>query len=174
VLPIATRAGVVSVDVRAAGDVTVDMGTPQVLQQAAARLRGRTFDGLHVSIGNPHLVCVIDAELDSLDLSAPVDVDAAVFPGGVNVEFVRLVDETHAVMRVRERGAGETESCGSGACAVAAALSVRQDVGAGAWTLDVPGGRLEVRIDAANGHALLTGPAVLVAEGRWWGDEERR
>ena len=85
----------------------------------------------------------------------------------VNVEFVNVLDDAHAVLRVHERGVGETESCGSGACAVAAALAVRQSVAAGEWRLDVPGGRLRLTIDATTGHVLLSGPAVLVAEGRW-------
>jgi diaminopimelate epimerase len=118
-------------------------------------------------MGNPHLVCVTDVPVETLDLTSIPDVDDSVFPYGVNVEFVNLIDDAHAVMRVHERGVGETESCGSGACAVAAALAVRQNVTAGEWSLDVPGGRLRLAIDAETGHVRLTGPAVLVAEGRW-------
>jgi diaminopimelate epimerase len=168
-LPIATRAGVVQVDVGDEGEVTVDMGLPQVFETSAASVAGTKYEGLHVSMGNPHLVCIIDTPVDSLDLTRLPDVDDAVFPHGVNVEFVNLVDAGHAVMRVHERGVGETESCGSGACAVAAALAVRQEVTAGEWLLDVAGGRLRLRIDGETGHVLLSGPAVLVAEGRWTG-----
>jgi diaminopimelate epimerase len=166
-LPIATRAGVVQVEVGADGDVTVDMGVPQVFARSTATVGGETYEGLHVSMGNPHLVCITDTDVASLDLETLPDVDASVFPAGVNVEFVNLLDDTHAVMRVHERGVGETESCGSGACAVAAALGVRQGVTAGEWTLDVPGGRLRLRLDGETGHVALSGPAVLVAEGRW-------
>lgn len=168
-LPIGTRAGVVQVDVPASGDVTVDMGAPTVFDTSFASVRGVKYEGLHVSLGNPHLVCVTDVPVRSLDLTAIPDVDAAVFPSGVNVEFVNIVDDAHAVMRVHERGVGETESCGSGACAVAAALAVRAGTSAGSWRLDVPGGELFLTLDAESGHVLLRGPAVIVARGVWLG-----
>ena len=163
-LPVATRAGVVSVDVPESGDITVDMGVPQVFDTAVAAIDGTKFDGLHVSMGNPHLVCITDTNVASLDLSRPPQVEPASFPDGVNVEFVNVIDDAHAVMRVHERGVGETQACGTGACAAAAALAVRQGVTEGSWLLDVPGGRLKLAIDEA-GHVLLSGPAVLVASG---------
>jgi len=166
-LSIGTRAGVVHVDVGEVGDVTVDMGLPRVFDTSFALVRGVKHEGLHVSMGNPHLVCVTDVPVESLDLTAVPDVDAAVFPAGVNVEFVNVVDDARAVMRVHERGVGETESCGSGACAVAAALAVRAGVSGGSWQLCVPGGELLLTLDAETGHVLLRGPAVLVARGVW-------
>jgi len=162
---IATRAGVVIVDVAAEGDITVDMGVPEVFAVSAATVGGSTYKGLHVSMGNPHLVCLVDDDVDSLDLTRPPDVDHAVFSEGVNVEFVNVVDDRHVVVRVHERGVGETQSCGSGACAVAAALAARDGVGGGEWVIDVPGGRLVARIDASTGHVSLRGPAVIVARG---------
>jgi diaminopimelate epimerase len=164
-LPVATRAGVVSVEVPETGDITVDMGAPQVFDTADAAIDGTTYRGLHVSMGNPHLVCITDTDVASLDLSRPPHVDAGSFPAGVNVEFVNVLDPAHAVMRVHERGVGETQACGTGACAAAVALAMRQGVAEGEWLLDVPGGRLRLAIDKA-GHVLLTGPAVLVASGR--------
>lgn len=167
-LPIATRAGIVLVDIESSGDVTVDMGAPAVFDTSIAAVDGVKYEGLHVSMGNPHLVCFLDADIDSLDLARIPDVDAAAFPSGVNVEFVNIVDDSHAVMRVHERGVGETQSCGSGACAVAAALAVRFNVTSGQWHVDVPGGQLTVMLDASNGHVSLRGPAVLVAAGHWF------
>ncbi|MGH8888556.1 MAG: diaminopimelate epimerase [Acidothermaceae bacterium] len=166
-LAIATRAGIVHVDLATEGDVTVDMGAPAVFETSAAGIDGVKYEGLHVSMGNPHLVCITDTNVDSLDLTRHPEVDESVFPDGVNVEFVNVIDETHAVMRVHERGVGETESCGSGACAVAAALAVRQNVAGGEWDLDVPGGRLRLILDPVNAHVFLRGPAVLVAAGHW-------
>ena len=164
-LPIATRAGVVQVDVDVEGDVTVDMGVPAVFDTSVATVGGVKYEGLHISMGNPHLVCVTDTPVATLDLSSIPDVDPLIFPTGANVEFVNLLDETHAVMRVHERGVGETESCGSGACAVAAALGVRQSVTSGEWRLDVPGGTLRLRLEGTTGHVLLSGPALIVAGG---------
>ena len=160
----ATRAGLVSVHVPPRGDITVDMGVPQVFDTAVAAIDGTKYDGLHVSMGNPHLVCITDTAVASLDLNHPPRVEFGSFPDGVNVEFVNLIDDKHAVMRVHERGVGETQACGTGACAAAAAIALRQGVTEGSWVLDVPGGRLKLAIDHA-GHVLLTGPAVLVAAG---------
>jgi diaminopimelate epimerase len=117
-------------------------------------------------MGNPHLVCVTDTDLESLDLATIPDVDPLAFPAGVNVEFVNIVGDRHAVMRVHERGSGETESCGSGACAVAAVLAAIDGTLSGEYLIDLPGGRLSVRYDN-EGHLLLRGPAVLVAVGFW-------
>ena len=68
-------------------------------------------------------------------------------------------------MRVHERGSGETRSCGTGACAVAVATSLADDAPRGtAYRVDVPGGTLTV-VWTEDDRVLLTGPAVLVAEG---------
>jgi diaminopimelate epimerase len=165
-LPIATRGGVVHVDVDLDGDVTVDMGLPSIGSTSTAVVGDAVFEGVMVSMGNPHLVCVTDADLESLDLTTIPDVDPLAFPAGVNVEFVNIVGDRHAVMRVHERGSGETESCGSGACAVAAVLAAIDGTLSGEYLIDLPGGRLSVRYDN-EGHLLLRGPAVLVAEGFW-------
>src|SRR5699024_4334624 len=71
----------------------------------------------------------------------------------------------HVAMRVHERGVGETRSCGTGVAAVAIAAARRAgDDSREPWTVDVPGGRLQVGWDTA-GDILLTGPAQLVADG---------
>ncbi|MFL6076987.1 MAG: diaminopimelate epimerase [Mycobacteriales bacterium] len=158
---VATRAGVRAVLAPAAGDVTVDIGPAELRGESAAVLGGVTYRGTAVSTGNPHLVCLVDKPVADLDLSAPPLADPAVFPGGVNVEFANVVGPSQVTMRVYERGVGETRSCGTGVCATAAvvaAQSGRQPV-----TVDVPGGRLTVAFDGTT--CLLTGPAVIVAEG---------
>jgi diaminopimelate epimerase len=78
------------------------------------------------------------------------------------VEFVSRRAPGHIAMRVYERGAGETKSCGTGACA--AALASADGDGPGRWRVDVPGGTLEVSRNEA-GAVSLTGPAVVVARG---------
>jgi diaminopimelate epimerase len=165
-LTIATRGGVVTVWADLDGDITVDMGAPAISAGSTAVLGGEVFEGVAVSIGNPHLVCVTDTDVSSLNLTIMPDVEVPAFPEGVNVEFVNVVGERHAYMRVYERGIGETQSCGSGACAVVAALAAIEGTNAGEYIVDVPGGRLGVSFDDA-GHVLLRGPAVLVAEGRF-------
>jgi diaminopimelate epimerase len=149
------------------GDVTVDMGVPQVLGMGKAQLAGRAFEGLRISMGNPHLACVTNVALDPLDLSVSPEVDPGDFPDGANVELVQVVDRTHLRMRVHERGVGETDSCGTGAVAAAIAGAAASGMDGGEFTIDVAGGRLTVRLDGPRNPAFLTGPAVLVARGEW-------
>ena len=98
-------------------------------------------------------------------VSAP-GFDPARFPQGVNVEvYARTANAL--VMRVHERGSGETLSCGTGACAVAVADAVARGEQSADVLIDVPGGRLRVVWEGAS--VVLHGPANIVAAGRWWG-----
>jgi diaminopimelate epimerase len=161
---LATRAGLKPVRVPAAGDITVDMGAPRPLGDSEAVVGGRRLVGVGVSVGNPHLVCPVSAaELDALPLEHPPGFDTAMFPDGVNVELCAPVGDGHVRMRVHERGSGQTLSCGTGVCAVAAVVLWRTGRSTGDVMVDVPGGRLSVVLDER--RSLLSGSAVIVAEG---------
>jgi diaminopimelate epimerase len=165
-LAIGTRAGLRTVQVPPAGDVTVEMGAP-VPMEAAPTVGGRP--GTAVSMGNPHVVVELPdlAALDALELARPPDVRPSL-PDGQNVEFVVRRGPRALAMRVHERGVGETRSCGTGVCAAVVAAVAWGD-GEGLddpWTVDVPGGRLTVTWLSA-GPVLLSGPAVLVAHGEF-------
>jgi diaminopimelate epimerase len=168
-LVIATRSGVRSVRQEADGALTVDMGPAQVGRTGWAVLGGRRYTGVTVAVGNPHLVCVVAKALSDIDLTEPPEVDAAAFPDGVNVEVVRVTGDHAIEMRVYERGSGETLSCGTGAVAAAAGAAAATGEwpgGAGrTWAVDVPGGKLAVAPSTT--ASLLTGPAVIVAEGEF-------
>jgi diaminopimelate epimerase len=177
---IGTRAGPREVWAAPDGQITVDMGLPEQHGPGSATIGGTSWDGLHVSLGNPHLACLVDMPVAGLDLTVPPGVDPVQFPRGVNVEVVRILGPGQIEMRVHERGSGATLSCGTGAvaAAVAAAAGAGQaawsglDGRASTWAVDVPGGRLTVTLTAAT--SLLTGPAVIVAEGelsRAWLDD---
>ncbi len=116
-LAIGTRAGIRTVRLEADGRYSVDMGAALVTGKAAAVIGGRSYRGLGVNVGNPHLACVVSEPVAGFDLSVPPEVDAAEFPDGVNVEVVRVTGDRSAEMRVHERGSGETQSCGTGAVA---------------------------------------------------------
>jgi diaminopimelate epimerase len=161
-MAVATRSGTRLVRAEADGQITVEMGEPVILGHARALVGGAGCDGLRISVGNPHLACVVDGPLDKFDLTEPPSVDPALFPDGVNVEIVRLTGPGSAAMRVHERGSGETRSCGTGAVAAAAAAEAAGQP-AGRWLVHVPGGDLTVTLDG--GTSWLTGPAVIVAEG---------
>jgi len=168
-LRLGTRAGVRAV--RFDGDqVAVDMGPARLGAESTATVGGATFPGTAVDVGNPHLACVTDVALDGLDLTAQPGFDAALFPRGVNVEFVSPLRSGQVTMRVHERGVGETRSCGTGtvAAVVAALRAAGRD--AGDVVVHTPGGRLRVVVEG--GTTVLQGPAVLVASGEldpgWW------
>jgi diaminopimelate epimerase len=116
-------------------------------------------------MGNPHAVAFVDDLADAGPLLDPPEHDPAVYPDGVNVEFVVRRGEHHVAMRVHERGSGETRSCGTGACAVMVATALADDAPRGtAYRVDVPGGTLSI-VWTDDDRVLMTGPAVLVAEG---------
>jgi len=181
-MPIATRAGVKTVTVPAEGDVVVDMGPPVFTGESVATFAGQPYAGVSVSMGNPHLVCATVTPVSELDLTTAPDVDAAMFPDGVNVELVNAVPgavpdgaDLHVRMRVHERGVGETRSCGTGASAAGAATLRAAGRARGAVIVDIPGGRVTVTVTADT--SFLAGPAVVVAEGTLdphWLAEARR
>ncbi|MGY1772155.1 diaminopimelate epimerase [Blastococcus sp. SYSU D00813] len=166
---IGTRGGPRRVGAGADGTYWVDMGPAREFGRGSAEVDGQRFDGLAVSMGNPHLACLTDADLDALDLTGQPRFDPALFPDGVNVELVTVLREAaegadaHVRLRVHERGVGETRSCGTGACAAAYAALVAGGATAGTVVVDVPGGRLTVDVGA--GTTVLRGPAVVVATG---------
>jgi diaminopimelate epimerase len=153
-LVLATRGGVREVQVRP-DSVVVDMG-PALLGEPVD-IDGAP--GTFVDMGNPHAVVHV-ASVDALGTLDPTRKD-------LNVEYVEDLGPTRLRMRVHERGVGETRSCGTGACAAVVATVLRTGALRGqAYDVDVPGGRLVVTW-REDGHVLLEGPAVLVAEGTW-------
>ena len=163
-LKVATRAGVKELTFD--GDrITVDMGAPEVFAETKVAVGERSWPAMRVSMGNPHAVAFVDALDDAGPLLEEPDYDRGVFPDGVNIEFVVRRGERHVAMRVHERGSGETRSCGTGACAVMVAAASADGAERGTpYTVDVPGGTLEI-VWTADDRVLLSGPAVLVAEG---------
>jgi diaminopimelate epimerase len=161
---VGTRGGPRRVGATPGGDYWVDMGPARPFGRGSATLAGKEFPGLAVSMGNPHLAALTEVPVETLDLTTAPVVDADLFPDGVNVELVNVLEPgAHVRLRVSERGVGETRSCGTGACA--AAYAALEDTGRSEGTVlvDVPGGRLTVRF--AGGTTVLTGPAVIVAAG---------
>ena len=177
VIDIGTRAGLrpatVSIPEGTAEDagtaeVAVEMGCPEILGVSAARFADRSFAGLAVDVGNPHLACVVPGltaeELAALPIGETPQIDAEFFPSGVNVEIATELVDGRCHMRVHERGAGETRSCGTGI--VATAMAALADSGAvdGDVEVRVPGG--VVRVALHEGVARMTGPSQIVARGR--------
>ena len=118
---------------------------------------GRTV--LYVSIGNPHVVCFLNS-IEGLEISrvGPLIEHDVRFADRTNVDFVQKIDRRNAMVRVWERGCGETRSCGSGACAVAVAGILAGEFDRShPVSLRMPGGVLQVYWDVSD-DLHLTGP----------------
>jgi diaminopimelate epimerase len=163
-IPIGTRDGVKVLTLD--GDqVTADMGTPKVLGETEVSADGLTWAARHVDMGNPHAVAFVDHLTDAGPLLDEPDFDRALYPDGVNVEFVVRRGERHLALRVHERGSGETRSCGTGACAVMAAAAPVDGADRGLpYRVDLPGGTLTITW-TTDDRILMTGPALIVARG---------
>jgi len=166
IFAIDTRDGVKHLRVPLKDDISVNMG--QVTDEGesiTAGANGQMWNGYNISVGNPHAVVFVD-DINQVGelLESPVVRPKDSYPEGVNVEFVQITGGNEISMRVYERGSGETQSCGTGTCAVALAATIHTNGKLPAtWIINPPGGRLEVSIDG-HSNATLIGPAVLVKD----------
>ena len=147
--------------------VTVDMGPPRgAIRRRRIRIGSRAFDCWTLSMGNPHCVTVV-RNVDRFPVTefGPRLERHRSFPSRTNVEFVQIRNRSRVRQRTWERGSGETFACGSGACAVVAALHDAGRIGRRA-KVDLLGGTLEIEV-AGDGSILMTGPAVEVFSGTW-------
>jgi diaminopimelate epimerase len=161
--------------------VRVNMGTP-ILEAARIptllpgdppmnvplEVAGRTINVTCVSMGNPHCVTFVDEINDDWVLRiGPMIERHPMFPRRVNAEFIQVVSPSEFIMRVWERGSGETLACGTGACAaaVAGALTGRTNRKV---TAHLRGGDLQLDW-SADGDVFMTGPATEVFSGEWHG-----
>ena len=120
-----------------------------------------------VSMGNPHAVYFSDAPVSAFPMAAmgPVVENLPIFPHRVNFEIARVLDNGRIEARVWERGVGETQACGSGACAITIASKVNGYTG-DAVDIVLPGGVLQAKWNGT-GDIVLGGPAEIVFEGVW-------
>jgi diaminopimelate epimerase len=142
----------------------MNMGRPRVVELHASMLvDGRESDAVIVDVGNPQCAMPAeDFEFDWRAVGAAVERDAR-FPNRTNVSFFRAVDRHTIDVRFWERGAGETNSSGTGSTGAAAAAIARGMVESPVTVL-TPAGPLAIRFE--NG-AYLSGPAEFIAEGNY-------
>jgi diaminopimelate epimerase len=161
-----TRAGRKFLAVPDTGDISVNMGqVSQVPGEISVLENGNIYRGFNVDMGNPHAVVFVDdlSTVGDLKVSPSVTPEDA-YPEGVNIEFVQFAENNQLKMRVFERGVGETQSCGTGTCAVALAATIESKKSLPIkWIINPPGGQLIVEIDG-HSNATLIGPAVLVKD----------
>ncbi|MBL0319479.1 MAG: diaminopimelate epimerase [Alphaproteobacteria bacterium] len=155
--------------------ITVDMGEAKLhwreipLRQECNTLHvpveiGPLVDGTAVSMGNPHIVFFRD-DVDHFNLATwgPKVETNHFFPEKINVEIAQILTEDRILLRVWERGSGETLACGTGACATLVAAS-RRGLSAKKATISLPGGDIVVEWKT-NNHVLMSGDVALSFKG---------
>ena len=159
--------GRVRARVRDDGLVSVDMGIPRFDDPVdfTLKVEGRDLAMSGVSMGNPHAVLrVPDVKTAPVEQYGPGIERHPHFPHRANVGFMQVLGRDHILLRVFERGAGETRACGTGACA-AVAVGVRQGLLDGEVRVDLPGGTATIYWEGPGQHMWLTGPATTVFTG---------
>jgi diaminopimelate epimerase len=176
-LALESPAGVIHARLAAHGEVSVDLGVPDFdprslpfdapaeTESYGLEVAGQRLEIMAVSLGNPHAVVTV-ASVESVPVATlgPLIERHPRFPKRVNAGFLEIVSREEVRLRVYERGAGETRSCGTGACAAVAVarrrgwLDARVHVG-------VRGGELRVNWAGVGEHIWLTGPAQISFQG---------
>lgn len=138
-------------------NVRVNMGVPKDIKPWIPAFVGMT-EGVSLSLGNPHIVFTVpnieNNQLNNLGLD------------DFNIGFMQIINKNYIKLRVFERGAGETQACGSGACAAVIAgitqnlLDKNHSV-----TVELPGGKLYIQWQGQHHPVWMTGPAETVFEG---------
>jgi diaminopimelate epimerase len=179
-----TMSGIIAPQLEDDGRITVDMGAPVLApervpfdgngleskaQQAAwlwpLDVNDKTIHVVVVSMGNPHAVQVV-TDVDSAPVvqDGPAIENHVRFPRRVNAGFMQVKDRRHILLRVFERGAGETLACGTGACAAVVA-GIQMGLLDSPVVVAMRGGDLSIAWAGGNASVMLTGPAVSVFEG---------
>lgn len=173
-----TASGLIVLYLETDGQVRVNMGAPRfapqelpfIAQQQApsyqVEVNNQVWSLGAVSMGNPHAVL----EVEDIELAPVATLGVALechplFPERVNVGFAQVIDRKRVKLRVFERGAGETQACGTGACAAVAVLRLWDRVD-DCVTVSLPGGDLVIRWSGSMADPLwMTGPVASVFEG---------
>jgi diaminopimelate epimerase len=176
-LALESPAGVIHARLAADGAVSVDLGVPDFAPSAlpfdapaeadsyTLEVGGQRLEIMAVSLGNPHAVVTV-ASVDGVPVATlgPLIERHPRFPKRVNAGFLEIVSREEVRLRVHERGAGETRSCGTGACAAVAVARRRGWLDARVRVV-VRGGELRVNWAGVGEHIWLTGPVQISFHG---------
>jgi diaminopimelate epimerase len=176
-ITVETRGGLIGPRLEQDGRVTVNMGEPvfdpalvpfeggngAVIEQLS--IAGEILDISALSMGNPHAVLVVDdIESAPVEKLGPLIEHHPRFPKRVNAGFMQVMDRHSIRLRVYERGAGETLSCGTGACAAVVA-GIRRGLLDSPVSVATRGGVLSITWDGNGQPVQMTGPAITVFTG---------
>lgn len=172
-----TKSGLISPRLEDDGRVTVNMGAPifepariPFVSDSSAvtqplQIGDTTVQVTAVSMGNPHAVQVVaDVETAPVATLGPLIEHHPRFPKRVNAGFMQVLDRDHIRLRVFERGAGETLSCGTGACAAVVA-GIRRGLLDATVHVATRGGTLSITWQGEGSPVSMTGPAISVFDG---------
>ncbi len=174
---VGTQGGELQLKLEEDGNVLVNMGAPRLSHHdIPITLNGGPHYSLHVdglphnftavSMGNPHAVLrVNDVRSAAVASLGKAMCEHAIFPQQANIGFMEIIARDHIRLRVYERGVGETEACGTGACAAVVAGRLHQ------WLdehvrVELPGGNLRIRWAGENEPVMMSGPTAFVYEGQ--------
>ena len=176
-IPVLTSGGRIVLILESDGQVTVDMGAPELSptkipliatdKQTVYKhsLAGHDLEFAAVSMGNPHAVITVDnVDTSAVETIGPAFQLDSIFPNQVNVGFMQIVDRQTIRLRVYERGVGETMACGTGACAAIVAGHL-QGLLDDTVTVILPAGNLIINWAGDTSVVIMTGPATTVYHG---------
>ncbi len=177
VIRVETQSGLLTLIHNDDDGISVNMGVPQfepnhIPLLAETRKTDYTLEveteNIHfgaVSVGNPHAVLQVD-QLDNAPVQTlgPLLEQHRLFPERANIGFMQINDQHTILLRVYERGTGETLACGSGACA-AAVIGIQQQRLVTPVSVTLPGGHLSVNWQGEGEPVMMTGTATTVFEG---------
>lgn len=178
IIDVETKRGAIQLRVMDDGLVTVDMGSPSfepkdlpfIADESGAlygiKAGNKDYLITPVSVGNPHAVIKVDELVDEeVATAGPLLESHERFPQNVNVGFMQIVSPSEINLRVYERGVGETQACGTGACAAVVA-GIKQGWLSSKVTVHALGGDLHIEWQGEGKSIFMTGPAVKVFEGQ--------
>lgn len=174
---VSTAKGKMVLSLKEGGEIRVNMGEP-IWEPAQVPFTANKFEKNYilrtalqtvlcgvVSMGNPHCVLQVeDIATANVNELGPLLENHERFPERANIGFMQVINRNHIKLRVFERGAGETQACGSGACG-AVAVGIMQGVLDNNVRVDLPGGSLQIEWDGAGSPLFMTGDAVHIYDG---------
>ena len=176
-ISVETLGGIIFSKLEINGEVTVNMGTPKFEPEKIPfiadkrmltyllEVNEKQIEFSILSMGNPHAVQIVEDINQSPVLSEGSLIEShSRFPKHVNAGYMQIVNREHINLRVYERGAGETLSCGTGACAAVVA-GITRGLLDSRVTVSTAGGNLSICWEGDNNPVWMTGPAISVFDG---------
>ena len=176
-ISVETLGGIIFSKLEINGEVTVNMGTPKFEPEKIPfiadkrmltyllEVNEKQIEFSILSMGNPHAVQIVEDINQSPVLAEGSLIEShSRFPKHVNAGYMQIVNREHINLRVYERGAGETLSCGTGACAAVVA-GITRGLLDSRVTVSTTGGNLSICWEGDNNPVWMTGPTVSVFDG---------